>query len=218
VSQTEFHETGEFVMGRSLLGMMAVVCLTAGAGLALDDYRNTWTVADQLRDPVGFTEFARRQLTWELRQLRTLRPPLQVELQRLMAEEERIKSALDFAANLTERLREEPTAVVSEDSSVIPDGRTWGRAERMSQVSSLISQMEGYENDLERIHRYRLHAEEELQRLTRQESETESNLQLLATCAQTLRTVRDAQPNTELMSNVELLMVRNKSVLQRSAE
>ncbi len=205
-------------MGRSLLGMMAVVCLTAGAGLALDDYRNTWTVADQLRDPVGFTEFARRQLIWELRQLRTLRPPLQVELQRLMAEEERIKSALDFAANLTERLREEPTAVVSEDSSVIPDGRTWGRAERMSQVSSLISQMEGYENDLERIHRYRLHAEEELQRLTRQESETESNLQLLATCAQTLRTVRDAQPNTELMSNVELLMVRNKSVLQRSAE
>ncbi len=205
-------------MGRSLLGMMAVVCLTAGAGLALDDYRNTWTVADQLRDPVGFTEFARRQLTWELRQLRTLRPPLQVELQRLMAEEERIKSALDFAANLTERLREEPTAVVSEDSSVIPDGRTWGRAERMSQVSSLISQMEGYENDLERIHRGRLHAEEELQRLTRQESETESNLQLLATCAQTLRTVRDAQPNTELMSNVELLMVRNKSVLQRSAE
>ena len=205
-------------MGRSLLGMMAVVCLTAGAGLALDDYRNTWTVADQLRDPVGFTEFARRQLIWELRQLRTLRPPLQVELQRLMAEEERIKSALDFAANLTERLREEPTAIVSEDSSIIADGRTWGRAERMSQVSSLISQMEGYENDLERIHRGRLHAEEELQRLTRQESETESNLQLLATCAQTLRTVRDAQPNTELMSNVELLMVRNKSVLQRSAE
>jgi hypothetical protein len=192
--------------------------LTAATVLSVDDYRNHWTEADRLQDPAGYTRFCRRQLEATLRQLRIARPQLQEQLRLLADEEQRILGRQEVGGILAVRLRDAAAGDAADGVPVNVPGNNWTPEAILSQTSSVMAELKGYDRLLIRISRGKQLAEAELERLTTQESETESGLQLLATLEKALEARRNVPADTaEYFSQVERLMGQNRLILTTDA-
>jgi chromosome segregation ATPase len=164
-------------MSRKIHGNLILLMLAAGVAACVLEYCTTWTTEQQQNNPVGYIGWLIRDLERDQEALRTVRGRLQRERQRLCEEQQRIEQRCRAAASAAVELRDKHQ---SGQNRVLALGQMWTRDQIETQVSSLLAELRSGESSLGHIESCRATVEEELERLTTQETEIQAGLRLLA--------------------------------------
>ena len=164
-------------MSRKIHGNLILLMLAAGVAACVLEYCTTWTTEQQQNNPVGYIGWLIRDLERDQEALRTVRGRLQRERQRLCEEQQRIEQRCRAAASAAVELRDKHQ---SGQNRVLALGQMWTQDQIETQVSSLLAELRSGESSLGHIESCRATVEEELERLTTQETEIQAGLRLLA--------------------------------------
>ncbi len=165
------------------------------------------------KDPDGFFAMVRSEGQADLSAMNAARNGLRGRLAELDMAEEEQQAKLSYARNAAERFR---TAWQAGVFPVEVEGRAYTRNDLEGQVSSLLAQIEGYSEGVEKIGKAREEAESRIEQLTVQIVRTETDLSLLDVRREVFKANEADGSASEIMATVDSLFRRNAEVISSS--
>lgn len=173
-----------------------------------------WTEAARQADPVGFTNYVQGRLEKDLEQLKDNRNQLKLEtdsLHQTLREHEALLSHSDVVA---EEFRTAYQQAQRDDSfPVTVRGAAYTEEQMVSQVRLVLAEAEGYRQSVANLQQVCEKAEAQLQTLTVRIDTTQSQLAMIGTQRELLRSRVLTEAGEEMIAQVDELFEENRRVV-----
>ena len=208
-------------LSTTLLGLVTVVAVAVGLSPALrtaatQQWSNHfgWTDAARQADPVGFAQYAERQLSRDLEELQRTRRELAAEVGQLVRRTRQQQALRDQGMALAEEFRTQyQLASANGGFPLVVRNAAYTREQAEAQVSHLLAEMEGYEQSLALLTQVRQEAEVRLEALVVKVNQTETQLATLGTKRGLLRAERLSADGELLLAQLDELLTGNAQVI-----
>jgi hypothetical protein len=202
-------------LGLSLSTLLGICGYRYGAEWLYPELPTDRQAAEELceKDPDAFFGRVKSEGTGDLAAMNAARNGIRGRLSELETAAEEQQAKLSYARNAAEKFRSAWQAGVF---PVEVEGRAYTRNDLEAQVSSLLAQIDGYEQAVNKISRAREEAGAQIEELTVQIVRTETDLSLLDIRREVFRATRADGSVAELMATVDSLFRRNAEVISTS--
>jgi phage shock protein A len=195
----------------------SVVSMLAFAGIHIsnssDQINSDTAAAECAADPDRFFDRVEEQAASDLSRMEKTRSTLRTQLSDLAEQEEQVVAKRNYARFAAEEFR---SAWSAGAFPVTVHGRVYSQPEIEGQVSTLLSQIDGYETALQKFQQTADSARQHVEDLTCRIVRTETDLALIGVRREVYKATRSDESVTELMATVDSLFSENAVVIAAS--